>query len=42
MSMWYIAIVERDVVLPDRLIRLGIRWQVLRNLASALDRHVAA
>jgi hypothetical protein len=28
------AIVERDV-LPDRLIRWGIRWKVLRNLASA-------
>ena len=34
MIMWYMAIVERDV-LPDQLIRWAIRWQVLRYLASA-------
>ncbi len=29
--MWYMPIIERDIV-PDRLIRAGIRWQVRTNL----------
>jgi cyclopropane-fatty-acyl-phospholipid synthase len=44
LHMWYMPIVERDIV-PDWLIRWGIRWQVRTNLIhyerqDIVDRHM--